>query len=199
MLHPRRASTVCKIGADFVPAPSRWSNRQRRARRIRASFFRQTGHFSSVFNHLGRNQASTLDRTTSMTTFAPAVAQTQQRGAADAAVFDGVEFGALGEMIGQDGVREMVEIFATETRQRLQRLTAGGQTCAALVREMHTLKGAAGTVAAPRLEAMGRTFERAAQRGVAPTSDDLKAINAALEAFLAAVQNWNAAAGLSDG
>jgi hypothetical protein len=64
----------------------------------------------------------------SMTTFAPAVAQARERGAADAAVFDAVEFSALSEMIGEDGVREMVEIFATETRQRLQRLTVGGQT-----------------------------------------------------------------------
>ncbi|MGA3001585.1 MAG: Hpt domain-containing protein [Acetobacteraceae bacterium] len=126
-----------------------------------------------------------------MTTFAPAVAQARERGAADAAVFDAVEFSALSEMIGEDGVREMVEIFATETRQRLQRLTVGGQTCATLVREMHTLKGAAGTVAAPRLALLGRTFEQAAQRGIGPTSDDLKAIDTALEAFLAAARTWN--------
>ena len=48
------------------------------------------------------------------------------------------------EMIGEDGVMEMVEIFETETRQRLRRLAAGNQSIATLVREMHTLKGAAG-------------------------------------------------------
>ena len=134
-----------------------------------------------------------------MTTFAPAVGlaaaagNAQEKGAA--VVFDVAEFNALSEMIGEDGVREMVEIFATETRQRLQRLTAGGQSCATLVREMHTLKGAACTVGAPRLAAMGRAFERAAQDGIEPTSEELAAIRTALEAFLAAVHNRNEAAG----
>jgi HPt (histidine-containing phosphotransfer) domain-containing protein len=132
-----------------------------------------------------------------MTTYAPTV--NHDAAADDAAAFDAVEFGALSEMIGEDGVREMVEIFATETRQRLRRLTAGGQNCATLVREMHTLKGAAGTVAAPRLALLGRAFEQAAQRGIGPTSDDLKAIDTALEAFLTAVQTWSEAAGISGG
>jgi HPt (histidine-containing phosphotransfer) domain-containing protein len=102
-------------------------------------------------------------------------------------------------MIGESGVQEMVEIFAADTRQRLQRLTAGGQNGATLVREMHTLKGAAGTVAAPRLALLGRAFERAAQRGIEPTSDDLKAIDMALEAFLAAVRTRNKSTGISGG
>jgi HPt (histidine-containing phosphotransfer) domain-containing protein len=126
-----------------------------------------------------------------MTTYAPAVAH--DAAADNAAAFDAVEFDALSEMIGEDGVREMVVIFATETRQRLRRLTAGGQNHATLVREMHTLKGAAGTVAAPRLALLGRTFEQAALRGIGPTSDDLRAIHSALEAFLAAVRTWNEA------
>jgi len=132
-----------------------------------------------------------------MTTYAPTVAP--ETAAGNAAAFDAVEFGALSEMIGEDGVREMVEIFATDTRQRLRRLTVGGQTCATLVREMHTLKGAAGTVAAPRLALLGRAFEQAAQLGTGPTPDDLTAIGSALEAFLAAVQIWSEAAGISGG
>jgi HPt (histidine-containing phosphotransfer) domain-containing protein len=132
-----------------------------------------------------------------MTTYAPAACNAHERGGADAAVFDAVEFGALSEMIGEDGVREMVEIFATETRRRLRRLTAGGQNLNALMREMHTLKGSAGTVAAPRLALLGRAFERAAQRGVGPSSDDLKAIDTALEAFLAAARTWNEHTGVS--
>lgn len=98
--------------------------------------------------------------------------------------FDAAEFDELREMIGQDGVVEMVEIFESETRQRLRRLAAGIRDPTALVREMHTLKGASGTVAAPRLAAFGRMFEQAAHRGIAPTPDDLKAIEDALEAFL---------------
>jgi HPt (histidine-containing phosphotransfer) domain-containing protein len=124
-----------------------------------------------------------------MTSYVPAVAD--DVAADNAAAFDALEFDALSEMIGEDGVREMVEIFATETRQRLRRLTAGGQNCATLVREMHTLKGAAGTVAAPRLALLGHAFEQAAQRGIGPTSDDLTAIATALDAFLVAVRTWN--------
>jgi HPt (histidine-containing phosphotransfer) domain-containing protein len=119
----------------------------------------------------------------------------QESGVSDAAAFDATEFGVLSEMIGEDGVGEMVEIFARETRQRLRRLTAGDMSSAALVREMHTLKGAAGTVAAPSLELLGRKFERAAQRGIGPTADDLKAIDNALEGFLAGVRTWIEAAG----
>jgi len=101
-----------------------------------------------------------------------------------APAFEAAEFDELREMIGQDGVTEMVDIFETETRHRLRRLAAGNQDPVALVREMHTLKGAAGTVAAPRLAAFGRMFEQAAHRGVFPSPDDLRAIEDALEAFL---------------
>ena len=101
-----------------------------------------------------------------------------------APVFDAAEFDALREMIGLDGVDEMVKIFETETRQRLRRLTAGNQDPVTLTREMHTLKGAAGTVAAPRLAALGRAFEHATRNGFVPSSDDLRAIEDALEAFL---------------
>lgn len=116
--------------------------------------------------------------------------------APDPPAFDAQEFAALSEMIGDDGVREMVEIFAADTRQRLRRLTAGGQSCATLAREMHTLKGAASTVASPRLAILGRRFELAAQRGIAPTAAQLAAIDNELEAFLAAVQAWHRARAL---
>jgi HPt (histidine-containing phosphotransfer) domain-containing protein len=140
-----------------------------------------------------------------MTTYAPAVANAAEAGDAQenrtalVAVVDAAEFTALSEMIGEGGVREMIEIFASETRQRVGRLTAGGQTCATLVREMHTLKGAASTVAAPRLAAMGHAFERAAQQGVGPTPDELVALDTALEAYLAAVRIRNDAAGINSG
>jgi HPt (histidine-containing phosphotransfer) domain-containing protein len=106
----------------------------------------------------------------------------------DAPAFDAAEFDELSEMIGEDGVMEMVEIFTTETQRRLHRLAAGDQTINVQVREMHTLKGAAGTVAAPRLTALGRAFERSTGRGIAPVAEDIKAIEAALDAWLAAVQ-----------
>ncbi len=105
--------------------------------------------------------------------------------------FDAAEFDELSEMIGEDGVLEMVEIFETDTRQRLRRLAAGGQDLPTQVREMHTLKGAAGTVAAPRLAELGRTFERAARNGISPEPDDIKAIEPALEDYLKAVRAWS--------
>ena len=99
-----------------------------------------------------------------------------------------LEFAELNDTIGVDGVSDMVWIFETETRRRLGRLTAGGLDMATTRREMHTLKGAAGTVAAPRLTALGRRLEQAANQGIAPTPDDLRAIGDALEAFLAALR-----------
>jgi HPt (histidine-containing phosphotransfer) domain-containing protein len=126
---------------------------------------------------------------------ADAQADTQERKAREVPAFDATEFGALSEMIGIDGVHEIVEIFESETRQRLRRLMAGGQNIATLMREMHTLKGAAATVGSPRLMVLAQTLERAAQRGVAPTQDHIKAIDSLLEAFLAAVRTWNEAQG----
>ena len=101
--------------------------------------------------------------------------------------FDAAEFGELIEMIGEDGTAEMLEIFESEMRRRLIRLVAGDQDSATLVREMHTLKGAADTVAAPRLASLGRTLEQRAHRGIAPVASDLEAIESALEAFLTEV------------
>ena len=103
----------------------------------------------------------------------------------DLPAFDVVEFNELSDTIGEDGVTEMVRIFEAETRLRLRRLRAGGQDPATLARELHTLKGAAATVAAPRLSALGLMLERAARQGAAPTTDDFDAIDDALGAFLA--------------
>jgi HPt (histidine-containing phosphotransfer) domain-containing protein len=102
--------------------------------------------------------------------------------------FNAAEFDELAEMIGDDGVMEMVMIFEAETRHRLLRLQAGGQDLATQLREMHTLKGAAGTVAAPCLAALGRTFEQAAYEGSAPSTADIGMIATALEAWLSAVR-----------
>jgi HPt (histidine-containing phosphotransfer) domain-containing protein len=108
----------------------------------------------------------------------------------DAPAFDEVGFDELAAAIGDDGVMEMAAIFARETRQRLQRLGAGNQSNATLLREMHTLKGAAGSVAAPLLTGLGDRLEQVAHLGVAPTRNDLDAVAAGLEAWLAAVRAW---------
>ena len=104
--------------------------------------------------------------------------------------FYAVEFGELSDMIGEDGAMEMVGIFETETGNRLRRLAAGGQSVVTLIREMHTLKGAAGTVAAPRLAALGWMLEQAAHEAIAPSEDDLIAIADAFAAWLEEVRLW---------
>jgi HPt (histidine-containing phosphotransfer) domain-containing protein len=109
----------------------------------------------------------------------------------NAPAFNAIEFSALSEMIGEDGVMEMVDIFEAETGHRLRRLAAGGLSTATLVREMHTLKGAAGTVASPRLTALGWMFEQAAREAISPTAEDLAVIAAALAAYLAEVRVWS--------
>jgi HPt (histidine-containing phosphotransfer) domain-containing protein len=55
---------------------------------------------------------------------------------------------------------------------------------------MHTLKGAAGTVAAPRLAALGWMFEQAAHEAIVPTEEDLIAIADAFAAWLEGVRLW---------
>jgi len=105
--------------------------------------------------------------------------------------FNAAEFNELSDMIGEDGVMEMVEIFETETRLRLRRLEAGNQDLATQLREMHTLKGAAGTVAAPRLKALGEAYEHAALEGIAPTREEVGTIAVALEDYLSSVRAWS--------
>jgi HPt (histidine-containing phosphotransfer) domain-containing protein len=105
--------------------------------------------------------------------------------------FDAMDFDAMRDMVGETGIGEMVGIFETETRRRLRRLATGMSDAGTLVREMHTLKGSAGMVGSPRLTAFGEAFERAAHWGVKLTPDDLKAMEDALEAYLASVRARN--------
>jgi HPt (histidine-containing phosphotransfer) domain-containing protein len=104
--------------------------------------------------------------------------------------FDATEFYELTDMIGDEGVMEMVMIFEAETRSRVQRLESGNQDLNTQLREMHTLKGAAATVGAPRLAALGRAYEHAARAGTAPTPEDAIRIAEALEVYLSAMRDW---------
>jgi HPt (histidine-containing phosphotransfer) domain-containing protein len=109
----------------------------------------------------------------------------------DTPAFDAMDLDEKSDMIGETGVLEMVEIFEADTRRRLRRLAAGDQDIHTLSRELHTLKGAAGTAAAPRLNAMGRMFELEANRGIAPAPDQIDALETALEAYLTGFRAWN--------
>ena len=120
-------------------------------------------------------------------TLAPSTLAPKAGRAVDPPALDAGAFDELIDMIGEEGVMEMVAIFETETRRRLRRLREGGQDKDALCREMHTLKGAAGTVAAPHLSILGRAFEDAANEDIPPTGEDIQTIEDALDTFLKAV------------
>ena len=106
----------------------------------------------------------------------------------NADAFDIGQFEELTEMLGEDGVMEMIAIFEVDTRKRLDRLAAGTLDMQATIREVHTLKGAAGTVACPSLAAMGAALESAARQGKSPEREDLLTIEAMLELYLTAVR-----------
>jgi HPt (histidine-containing phosphotransfer) domain-containing protein len=110
---------------------------------------------------------------------------------AETVAFNAAGFDELSEAIGADGALEMVEIFETESRKRLRRLAMGDQDIATQRREIHSLKGAAGTVAAPRLAALGEMFEQAANRGIGPAPHEIEALDAALEACLTEMRAWS--------
>jgi CheY-like chemotaxis protein/HPt (histidine-containing phosphotransfer) domain-containing protein len=102
--------------------------------------------------------------------------------------FDAAGLHALGEDIGHDGVAEMLEVFQQETQARLQRMAAPGIQAATLMREAHTLKGAAGTVCAPLLRGRAEAIEARLRAGVAIEPGDVGGLTIAFQAFTDAVQ-----------
>ena len=73
---------------------------------------------------------------------------------------------ALVREIGEDGAREVREVFWTDTCARLQlfRTLALSQHHARIAREAHSLKSAAGTFGYARLAALALTLEKTAER-----------------------------------
>ena len=94
----------------------------------------------------------------------------------------------MGEAIGDDGVVEVVAIFQRETRDRLERLRSATVDPSVVEREMHSLKGAAGTVSALRLEAVARMVELRLQQGGTLADADIANMTAAFEAWAMAVR-----------
>jgi hypothetical protein len=103
--------------------------------------------------------------------------------------FDAAALHALGEDIGHDGVAEMIEVFQQETQARLQRMAAPGIQSATLMREAHTLKGAAGTVCAPLLRGRAEAIEARLRAGVAIEPGDVGGLTIAFQAFTDAVES----------
>ncbi len=101
--------------------------------------------------------------------------------------FDAAALHALGEDIGHDGVAEMLQVFQQETGARLQRMMAPGIASATLMREAHTLKGAAGTVCAPLLHRRAEVMEARLRAGAPIEPGDLASLGRAFQAFVDAV------------
>ncbi len=119
----------------------------------------------------------------------PSAAPVRDAGAAEAPpACDTAALHALGEEIGHEGVAEMLDVFQKETRARLQRMTVPGLPAAALMREAHTLKGAAGTVCAPLLRRRAEAIEARLRAGVPIDPEDLAGLTTALQAFTDAVE-----------
>ena len=97
-----------------------------------------------------------------------------------------VDVGGLRQLradLGPDGAAELLAVFLHETEARLQRLADAALSPAVLQREVHTLKGAAGTVFAARLAALAAVAEQRLKAGGQMTSDELAALAAAFSEF----------------
>ncbi len=94
----------------------------------------------------------------------------------------------MGEAIGDDGIVEVVAIFQRETRDRLERLRSTTVDPSLVEREVHSLKGAAGTVSALRLEAVAQMVELRLRQGGTLADVDIANMTAAFEAWAVAVR-----------
>jgi hypothetical protein len=90
--------------------------------------------------------------------------------------------------IGEDGVAEMLEVFAQETRARLQRMAAPDIPPATLMREAHTLKGAAGTVCASLLCGRAAALEERLRSGRLAAPGDIAGLHTAFDAFIEVIE-----------
>ena len=95
---------------------------------------------------------------------------------------------AKGKGMTSDDFAEMLALFESETRARLARLAAGITDARTLLREVHTLKGAAGTVCAARLAARAAVIEARVQAGGTLADGDLPVLTAEFEVWLEAVR-----------
>jgi hypothetical protein len=99
-------------------------------------------------------------------------------------VLDQTAMAELLENLGLDGAAELLAVFTADTRARLRRLAAGVTPLTALLREIHTLKGAAGTVCAARLARQAALLEPLVRDRGHLEPAELAALTEAFEAYL---------------
>ncbi len=93
----------------------------------------------------------------------------------------------LSEDLGNEGVTEVVNLFIAETRARLQRMGSPNIEPARLIREAHTLKGAAGTVCAPRLAGLAGALETRLRSGGSMEAGEVDGLASAFDAYVTEV------------
>jgi len=103
------------------------------------------------------------------------------------AACDEVALTALAQDLGSADVAELVNLFIAETRPRLHRMALPDADPGRLIREVHTLKGAAGTVCAPRLAGRAAALEARLRAGGSMDAVDVDALAAAFDAYVTEV------------
>ena len=85
--------------------------------------------------------------------------------------------------LGAETAGELIELFIAETRARLRRIAAPACEAGRLLRDVHTLRGGAGTVAATRLAALAHALETRLRAGGTASDTDVAALQAAFDAY----------------
>jgi HPt (histidine-containing phosphotransfer) domain-containing protein len=101
-------------------------------------------------------------------------------------------FAGLKEAIGEDGVARLVAMFEAETSARLIRIADRRLDRGTLTREVHSLKGAAGTACAVWLAGRAAGLEMRLKRGEEVEEVDVSALTEAFEAWRGEVQEAEA-------
>jgi len=94
-------------------------------------------------------------------------------------------FARLCDDVGVDGAAEAVAVFEAETRDRLIAIQSDGLDPARLTREIHSLKGTAIAMGAPRLSGRAAALEERLKRGGAMDASDVAALAKAFAAWSA--------------
>jgi signal transduction histidine kinase/CheY-like chemotaxis protein/HPt (histidine-containing phosphotransfer) domain-containing protein len=105
------------------------------------------------------------------------------------AACDEVGLTTLAQDIGMAGVIEVVNLFIAETRLRLRRIASEGEGPARLTHEVHTLKGAAGTVCAPYLAVLAAALDARLRTGGSMEPCDAEALTTAFDAYVVQVRD----------
>ena len=100
---------------------------------------------------------------------------------------DQAALAALIEDLGLDGVSELVNLFIAETTSRLRCMASLDGHTGRLTHEAHTLKGAAGTVCAPRLAGLAAALEARLRNGGSIGATEVDGLAAAFAAYVAEV------------